>query len=148
MKAGDELRDIAVALGADAQADVYLGRAASEGRVKSLDLSRRRVLAVATHGLLAGDLDRLHQPALALSSPLPGEADDGLLTVDEILGLRLDADWAVLSAWFMGRLHHSTLDRPHSGCGVPSDGRLRVGGLKFEEDSICETVQDPGFISL
>ena len=37
--------------------------------------------------------------ALALTSPaaVPG-AGDGLLTMDEVLGLRLDADWVVLSA--------------------------------------------------
>ena len=53
----------------------------------------------ATHGLVAGDLDGLNQPALALSSPDVADTDgDGLLTMEEILGLKLDADWVVLSA--------------------------------------------------
>jgi CHAT domain-containing protein len=49
---------------------------------------------------LPGDLDGLHQPALALSSPslANDEENDGLLTMGEIMGLRLDADWVVLSA--------------------------------------------------
>lgn len=58
-----------------------------------------RVLAFATHELVPGDLDGLTQPALALSAPsVTGEAEYGLLTLGEILGLRLDADWVVLSA--------------------------------------------------
>ena len=41
----------------------------------------------------------LIQPALALTAPaIAGVEGDGLLTVDKILGLRLDADWVVLSA--------------------------------------------------
>ena len=63
------------------------------------DLARYRVVAFATHGLIPGDLDGLAEPALALSAPRPGADDgDGLLTMSEILGLRLDADWVVLSA--------------------------------------------------
>src|SRR5262249_8319101 len=58
-----------------------------------------RVVMFATHGLVPGDLDGLAQPALALSSPdIPGVQGDGLLTVEKILGLKLDADWVVLSA--------------------------------------------------
>jgi CHAT domain-containing protein len=54
----------------------------------------------ATHGLVPGDLDGLTQPALALSNPqVTGESDaDGLLTMEEIFGLKLNADWVVLSA--------------------------------------------------
>jgi CHAT domain-containing protein len=95
----DELRAIAVALNADPASAVFTGRKASENVVKAMDLSRVRVLAFATHGLVPGDLDGLTQPALALSSPdITGESGDGLLTLGEILTLRLDADWVVLSA--------------------------------------------------
>ncbi|MGH6663077.1 MAG: CHAT domain-containing protein, partial [Rhodospirillales bacterium] len=95
----DEVRGIAVAMNADLTKSVFLGKDASEGRVKSMDLSGFKVLAFATHGLVPGDLDGLTQPALALSSPkVAGGSDDGLLTMGEILGLKLDADWVVLSA--------------------------------------------------
>ena len=48
---------------------------------------------------MPGDLDGLHQPALALSAPdVAGVPGDGLLTMEEILALKLDADWVVLSA--------------------------------------------------
>ena len=95
----DEIRGIAVALKADLNEDVFLGARASEQRVKSLDLSNRQVIAFATHGLVPGDLNGLIEPALALSSPkVTGGDNDGLLTLGEILALKLDADWVVLSA--------------------------------------------------
>jgi CHAT domain-containing protein len=95
----EEIRTIAEASGADLRRDVFLGEQANERVVKSLDLSRYRVVAFATHGLVAGDLDGLTEPALALTAPDIARADgDGLLTMDEILALRLNADWVVLSA--------------------------------------------------
>jgi CHAT domain-containing protein len=67
--------------------------------LKALDLSGYKVVAFATHGLVPGDLDGLMQPALALSAPdVAGGKGDGLLTMGEIMGLKLDADWVVLSA--------------------------------------------------
>lgn len=95
----EEVKAIAVALNADLHGDIFLGKEASEERVKSMDLSDVRTLAFATHGLLPGELDGLEQPALALSSPdVTLGKEDGLLTMGEILGLRLGADWVVLSA--------------------------------------------------
>jgi CHAT domain-containing protein len=95
----DEIRNIAVTLRADLARDVFIGAAATEGAVKATDLSAYRVVAFATHGLIPGDLDGLSQPALALSSPkMVGDREDGLLTMGEILGLKLNADWVVLSA--------------------------------------------------
>jgi len=96
----NEVKAIAFAMNADLTRDVFTGRDASEGRVKSMNLSGYRVLVFATHGLVAGDLNGLRQPALALTAPdVAGDTNnDGLLTMGEILGLRLDADWVVLSA--------------------------------------------------
>ncbi len=95
---GPELLGIAATLGAKASA-VRLGRAASETAVKDADLSRTRVLAFATHGLLSGDIAGLSEPALVLTPPdVASAADDGLLTASEIAELKLDADWVLLSA--------------------------------------------------
>ncbi len=94
-----EVKSIALALSADLTTDVFVGALASETQVKTMDLSDRKVIAFATHGLVPGDLDGLVQPALALSSPaVTGGKEDGLLTMGEILGLKLNADWIVLSA--------------------------------------------------
>ena len=95
----DEIKSTALALNADPTRDVFLGSRASEEAVKGVDLSGYKVLAFATHGLVPGDLDGLREPALALSAPsVVGGSEDGLLTMGEIMGLKLDADWVVLSA--------------------------------------------------
>lgn len=95
----EEITGIAAMLGADPSRDIYLGLRATESRVKKMDLSNRKVIAFATHGLVPGDLDGLDQPALALSGPeVTRGSEDGLLTVAEILELKLNADWIVLSA--------------------------------------------------
>jgi len=42
---------------------------------------------------------RFNQPALAFSTPaVTGENEDGLLTLSNIMKLKLNADWVVLSA--------------------------------------------------
>jgi CHAT domain-containing protein len=95
----EELKSIALALQSDPTKVLFLGTKASEGTVKKMNLSGFKILAFATHGLVPGELNGLTQPALALSSPaVTGEDGDGLLTMEEILGLKLDADWVILSA--------------------------------------------------
>jgi len=95
----EEIRTIARTMNADLTRDVFLGEAANEQVVKTMDLARYRIVAFATHGLVPGDLDGLTQPALALTAPeVAGVEGDGLLTMEEILGLKLNADWVVLSA--------------------------------------------------
>ncbi|MGF6415861.1 CHAT domain-containing protein [Paraburkholderia sp. MM5482-R1] len=95
----DEVREVARALGADENSDVLLGTAATVSAAKSGLLANRRVVMFATHGLVPGDLDGLQQPALALSNPkVVGGTGDGLLKMDDVLTLKLNADWVVLSA--------------------------------------------------
>ena len=94
----DELRAIGKVLGATPDA-INLREAASETRVKAAPLQDYRVIQFATHGLVAGDLSGLSEPALVLTPPpVASEADDGLLTASEIAALKLNADWVVLSA--------------------------------------------------
>jgi CHAT domain-containing protein len=95
----EEIREIARVLQADPERDVFLQARAIEKTVLESDLSDRRVVMFATHGLVPGDLNGLTQPALALTTPdLADGNGDGLLTMDEILSLKLNADWVVLSA--------------------------------------------------
>jgi CHAT domain-containing protein/tetratricopeptide (TPR) repeat protein len=94
-----EVSEIAAELGAEPSTSVFIGAAANEAQVKSMNLADRRVLVFATHGLLPHDLPGLTQPALALASPeASGTEGDGLLTMGEILALKLNADWVLLSA--------------------------------------------------
>jgi CHAT domain-containing protein len=95
----DELRSIAIALQVDPTKALNLGREANEQKVKTTNLSGFKIIVFATHGLVPGELDGLTQPALALTAPaVAGVEGDGLLTMEEILALKLDADWVVLSA--------------------------------------------------
>ena len=57
----------------------------------------RRVVTFSTHGLVPGDLPGLSQPALALAATDRPE-ESPLLTLEDILGLKMNADWVVLSA--------------------------------------------------
>ena len=67
--------------------------------VKTTKLSGYRIVAFATHGLMADDIDGLDQPALALTAPrVAGISGTGLLTMEDIFTLKLNADWVLLSA--------------------------------------------------
>ena len=93
-----EVRAVAAALGAGEDA-LLLGETATEAAVKRRPLERYRVLSFATHALTAGSFEGLGEPALALAPPAVVTAqDDGLLTPGEIVQLKLNADWVLLSA--------------------------------------------------
>ena len=94
-----EVNEIAKVLNAKPE-DIYLNQHASVKKVLETDFSKKNIIMFSTHGLVPGELNGLTQPALALSSPdVTGEKDsDGLLTMDKILELKLNADWVVLSA--------------------------------------------------
>jgi CHAT domain-containing protein len=93
-----ELKRIAEALKAPAD-DLHLAERATERGFRKTDAGAYRILAFATHGLMAGDFTELGEPALVMTPPKKAEPDDdGLLTASEIAGLKLDADWVVLSA--------------------------------------------------
>ncbi len=94
----DELKAIAKNLGV-AASDIHLRADASVTTVKRAPLADYRIVYFATHGLVAGDVKGLAEPSLALTIPRqPSEFDDGLLTASEVAQLKLNADWAVLSA--------------------------------------------------
>ncbi|MBB5984250.1 CHAT domain-containing tetratricopeptide repeat protein [Sphingobium lignivorans] len=89
-----ELAALAQALGAQAP-QIFTGAAATKARLRALDVPPDAILAFATHGLVAGDLDGLAEPALLLT---PEGEDDGLLKPSEIGRLDLPAALVILSA--------------------------------------------------
>ncbi|MEI8169482.1 MAG: CHAT domain-containing tetratricopeptide repeat protein [Rhodoferax sp.] len=99
-----EVESIAALLKADKQKDTRFGKDAHRESVlqmsQSGQLAQRRVLVFATHGLVPGDLPNLRQPALALAANGAEDTDPlaPLLTLEDVLGLKLNADWVVLSA--------------------------------------------------
>jgi CHAT domain-containing protein/Tfp pilus assembly protein PilF len=98
LETADEVAAVADKLGAP-RSDIHLQKDATETAVKRAALADYRVVYFATHGLLAGDVKGLGEPALALTIPNEtSEIDDGLLTASEVAQLKLNADWVVLSA--------------------------------------------------
>ncbi|MDX2219740.1 MAG: CHAT domain-containing tetratricopeptide repeat protein [Burkholderiales bacterium] len=94
----DEVLGMAKAFGAGQQF-VRLREQATEAQVKQMDLTRYRTLAFSTHGIVAGEMKGVVEPALVLTPPKTAtELDDGLLTASEITQLKLNADWVILSA--------------------------------------------------
>jgi CHAT domain-containing protein len=104
----DELCAVAHSLGAPDSA-VYLGERATVSQIKSLSasgaLGRARAIHFATHGLVAGETAlffRNHvEPALLMTPPDKDKVtpeDDGLLKASDVTGLKLNADWVVMSA--------------------------------------------------
>lgn len=98
----DELCAVARDLKAELD-EIRLGARASEREIKALSASGRlaeyRILHFATHGFLAGQLDGSREPGLVLTPPdKASDLDDGYLSASEIAGLKLDADWVILSA--------------------------------------------------
>lgn len=93
-----ELRSLSKVLNAPADS-LRLGEQATEAAVKRDQLARYRVIAFATHGLVAGEIGGLVEPALAFTPPATASTeDDGLLTASEAARLDLNADWVILSA--------------------------------------------------
>ncbi len=96
-KAAEELRRIAQAIGSE-DGLLLVGPDAAEERVKQADLSQVEVIAFATHGLVAGEVTGLWEPALLVGTGDESSGEDGLLGASEIARLKLGADWVILSA--------------------------------------------------
>ena len=79
---------------------LHLGGAATEKLVRADPaLGRARIIAFATHGILPGEISGLREPGLAFTPPeTSSREDDGLLAASEVAGMRLSADWVILSA--------------------------------------------------
>jgi CHAT domain-containing protein len=98
----DELCAVARDLGVSGD-DIRLGARATETEIKRLsqsgELAKYRMVHFATHGALAGQVSGDSEPGLLLTPPENAtETDDGYLSASEIAGLKLDADWVILSA--------------------------------------------------
>ncbi|HTW68874.1 MAG TPA: CHAT domain-containing tetratricopeptide repeat protein [Acetobacteraceae bacterium] len=79
--------------------DELLGAAFTVPAVEAANLRDYRVLHFATHALLPTDLRCEGQPAIVTSAPPRAvNASGALLTTDDVVGLKLDADLVILSA--------------------------------------------------
>jgi CHAT domain-containing protein len=78
---------------------VYLGAEASEEAVKAEKLDDFRYIHFASHGFLD---ERRPSRSGILPSRAPQSAEDGILQIDEIMRLKLNADLVTLSACSTG----------------------------------------------
>ncbi|MGH9871382.1 MAG: CHAT domain-containing tetratricopeptide repeat protein [Pyrinomonadaceae bacterium] len=77
------------------QADVWLDLDASEGNVDTRDISKYRVVHIATHGLLNAERPQFTGVVLSL---VGNKTEDGFLRTDEVFNLRLGSPLVMLSA--------------------------------------------------
>ncbi|CAD6549717.1 hypothetical protein LMG27952_04887 [Paraburkholderia hiiakae] len=103
-----EARSIADALGSPEQS-VVSGTHASRTEAMKMDLSSDQVVLFATHGIVAGEVPGWRKSGLAMAYERSG-LDDSILTADDIVMLRLNADWVVLSACNTGLVSGSAGD--------------------------------------
>ena len=95
----DELAAMAGLFSVADQALVTGTRATEAAFRSDPKVSKARILAIATHGLLPMPELGMAEPGLVFTPPtLPTKADDGVLTASEVAGLSFEADLAILSA--------------------------------------------------
>lgn len=96
-----EAQAVARALRASSQTDVVAGSRATRSSVMASSesglLAQKGVVMFATHGLAPAQVPGLFQPALAMARE-PGSTQPSLLQLDDVVGLRMNADWVLLSA--------------------------------------------------
>jgi CHAT domain-containing protein/Tfp pilus assembly protein PilF len=76
---------------------INLGENASIERFKEIDLSRYKIIHLATHGLLKDQFGVFSQPALAFSQK-EGDRSGGLLKFSDIVQVKQNAELVILSA--------------------------------------------------
>tara|TARA_R100000049_G_C1953524_1_gene103825 strand:- start:1892 stop:4858 length:2967 start_codon:yes stop_codon:yes gene_type:complete len=80
---------------------LYIGPDASEAAIRQEATASADIVVIATHGIVAGEIEGIAEPALVLS---PGDdqgdtgQDDGVLTASEIAQLDMRAEWIILSS--------------------------------------------------
>ena len=89
----DQIAKLAKASGT--QADVWLDLDASEDNVDARDISKYRILHVATHGLLNAERPQFTGLVLSLVGT---KNEDGFLRTDEVFNLKLGSPLVMLSA--------------------------------------------------
>lgn len=93
-----ELTEIVKILGGPTQ--IYVGPQATETLFKKADLGRYGYVHLATHGVLLGGQGRFHQRPAIVFSLYGDKENDGFLQLNEVFGLKLNADMVVLSSCF------------------------------------------------
>jgi CHAT domain-containing protein len=86
---------VRLAKASGAQADLWLDLEANEENLEGRDVSKYRILHIATHGLLNAERPQFTGLVLSL---IGNKAEDGFLRTDEVFNLRLGSPIVMLSA--------------------------------------------------
>lgn len=79
--------------------DVRLGADFTAAGMRAADLGQRRILHLATHALLPGELSCLQEPSIVVSAQAgAADATSSFVKASDLLGYKLDADLVILSA--------------------------------------------------
>jgi CHAT domain-containing protein len=79
--------------------DVRLGATFTAASLRGPELGQARIIHLATHALLPGELSCLAEPSIVVSTaPGAPNADSAFVKASELLSLKLDADLIILSA--------------------------------------------------
>lgn len=94
----EEVRFAAQLTGAGPRATVF-GAAFTQQALRTAELGTHRIIHLATHALLPGELSCVQEPSVVVSTA-PGAADasSAFLRASQVLDMRLDADLVILSA--------------------------------------------------
>lgn len=135
----DEVREIAKLFGVRPEPpDVLLNISASETNLRNASLKDYRYLHFATHADLPGKVQGIKEPFMILGQVENRGADDGFLTLSEVLALKLDADMVVLSACSTGK------GKMMEGEGVANFSRaFQHAGTKSVVVSLWEVASGP-----
>ena len=96
---------------------VLSGMKASKAELMRLPLDKYRYMAFGTHGILDGTVPYIRQPALVLTQAGVANFQDGFLPMSEVMGMKINADVAALTACETG------LGASLTGEGVMGMGR-------------------------
>jgi len=86
---------VKLAKSSGAQADMWLDLDANEGNIETRDVTKYRVVHIATHGLLNAERPQFTGLVLSL---VGNKTEDGFLRTDEVFNLRLGSPLVMLSA--------------------------------------------------
>ncbi len=79
--------------------DIRLGAGFTAASLRAADLGQRRIIHLATHALLPGELSCLQELSIVVSAKAgAADADSAFVKASDLLGLKLDADLVILSA--------------------------------------------------
>jgi CHAT domain-containing protein len=134
-----EVRAIATLLNVKPEPpDVLLNISANETTLRKASLKDYRYLHFATHADLPGKVQGIKEPFMILGQVENRGADDGFLTLSEVLEFKLDADMVVLSACSTGK------GRMMEGEGVANFSRaFQHAGAKSVVVSLWEVASGP-----